>query len=236
MRWASIVIVAIGTWIVLTLVGEIDRLASHGKVIQAVVDDLHVGRAKDHEAYTVSYIFRTEGYPYTGSVGVSEDQFAALSLGSKVNVTYLPGAPDIHRYGFVTRGDVVNAQLTGSLLVLLVALMPAGIALAIRHQAHQELDKLRNWRAVPAQIIRVEPTVSNEAATTKVTYRVPQPGGNALTEERSWPTRDNPTEGDFFSILVPSTGPVPKTSLTPAWALSLVEIAPEQVAEGTLSP
>lgn len=220
LRIASILIVAIGIWVVRSQSNDLERLIKEGRTAEAVVDELEVGRSDDHVTYTVGYLYRVNRLPYTGRKVVSQAEFESLHKGSHVLVTYLPSAPDEQRYGQVSESEVTRMQQMGGFLVFLIAAFPAGLALEMRMRSRKQAAILAHWRAIPAQVVEV---TRQEGSVSAISYRIPQPDGGTLDQERQWPPHGFSTPvGGYFPVLVSPNGSVSK----PLWDLPTVEIDP----------
>lgn len=234
-RIISLLVVVIGLFVVYFLYSaKIARLASEGVVLQATVDNKHrYQRSKSKETYpAISYTYRYEGFPYSSSEEIDEERYAKTRKGMPVTVTVLREDPHYHWLGTVDEGDVREARIRGSIIVLAIALPFALLGMWSRSWTRANLKRIRTWNVAPAQATAITLIRSPKGAQSyKIDYRVPLPNGEFLLDlsfvgsnlaERTRP-------GDVFPVLVPPGALDAKSTSMPLFQLENIEVEGEDL-------
>jgi hypothetical protein len=222
-RWISLLVVALGIPIVLIMANRLEELALRGTVVQAIVDDLTVSRAKS-TSYFVHYEYTLSGITKRDRESVSESAYSQLQVGNRVPVTALPYRPESHEYGVVDMGDVRDLEFKGSVAVMVISAALGLVAAGIRGHATRELAVLENWRALPAQAIRIaKDSAGKSGVNYTLRYRILLREGDVRENQHSF-TQSAPFEmkvGEFLTVLL---DPETKASTRPLFSVTAVEI------------
>jgi hypothetical protein len=139
-----LVSVCSGLWWLQRGLYELAVLRRSGRICEAQIINKEptseLGRATTGMVY---YSFRVRGTPVIGRFRAPRAEFPLLRIGRRLNITYLPAAPRIHRLGIVDNQRVAQDGVADLLLLICSLAYVVGPIIAIERMLRRELHLAR---------------------------------------------------------------------------------------------